>query len=173
MNFFFPYFYFAFPYSYFSIYLFFLFFLGKESGPTVTAVESQSTSNAVSERDAMALLTRFQFPSKRWYVLLICWLFCADLSCLVFSSSHPISSPHLFTSSSHPIFSLDSPRYDRVGQMSGGERRRLQLLQVLARAPNVLLLDEPSKYRARTFHINSYFSIFINFFVYQFREHFF
>jgi ATP-binding cassette subfamily F protein uup len=28
--------------------------------------------------------------------------------------------------------------------MSGGERRRLQLLQVLARAPNVLLLDEPS-----------------------------
>jgi hypothetical protein len=36
-------------------------------------------------------------------------------------------------------------RYDRVGQMSGGERRRLQLLQVLARAPNVLLLDEPSK----------------------------
>ena len=41
---------------------------GKESGPTVTAVESTSTSNAVSERDAMALLTRFQFPSKRWWV---------------------------------------------------------------------------------------------------------
>jgi hypothetical protein len=39
---------------------------GKESGPTVTAVESSSVSNAVSERDAMALLTRFQFPSKRW-----------------------------------------------------------------------------------------------------------
>jgi hypothetical protein len=39
---------------------------GKESGPTVTAVESTSVSNAVSERDAMALLTRFQFPSKRW-----------------------------------------------------------------------------------------------------------
>ena len=39
---------------------------GKESGPTVTAVESTSQSNAVSERDAMALLTRFQFPSKRW-----------------------------------------------------------------------------------------------------------
>ena len=43
-------------------------FKGKESGPTVTAVESTSQSNAVSERDAMALLTRFQFPSKRWYV---------------------------------------------------------------------------------------------------------
>lgn len=42
--------------------------IGKESGPTVTAVESTSQSNAVSERDAMALLTRFQFPSKRWYV---------------------------------------------------------------------------------------------------------
>jgi ABC transporter len=41
-------------------------------------------------------------------------------------------------------------RYDRVGQMSGGERRRLQLLQVLARAPNVLLLDEPSKSSLRS-----------------------
>lgn len=46
------------------------------------------------------MLTRFQFPSKRWY--------------------------------------------DRVGQLSGGERRRLQLLQILARRPNVLLLDEPT-----------------------------
>ena len=32
--------------------------------------------------------------------------------------------------------------YTRVGNLSGGERRRLQLLAVLARHPNVLLLDE-------------------------------
>ena len=31
-----------------------------------------------------------------------------------------------------------------VAKLSGGERRRLQLLQVLARQPNVLLLDEPT-----------------------------
>jgi ATP-binding cassette subfamily F protein uup len=75
---------------------------GKEAGVTVAVVSEGSAGQgkAVSEREAMSLLTRFQFPSKRWY--------------------------------------------DRIGQLSGGERRRLQLLQVLAKAPNVLLLDEPS-----------------------------
>ncbi len=34
--------------------------------------------------------------------------------------------------------------YDPVGKLSGGERRRLQLLQILARRPNVIVLDEPS-----------------------------
>ncbi len=34
--------------------------------------------------------------------------------------------------------------YTRVADLSGGERRRLQLLAVLAARPNVLLLDEPT-----------------------------
>jgi ATP-binding cassette subfamily F protein uup len=37
-----------------------------------------------------------------------------------------------------------SLQYTQVSDLSGGERRRLQLLAVLAEQPNVLLLDEPT-----------------------------
>ena len=54
---------------------------------------------SLSLSQAMSLLSKFQFPSARWF--------------------------------------------STMGVLSGGERRRLQLLQVLARQPNVLVLDEP------------------------------
>lgn len=73
---------------------------GKEAKVTVEMKETFDESTAVSERDAMKLLSKFQFPPKRWY--------------------------------------------DRVGKLSGGEKRRIQLLQVLAKNPNFLVLDEPS-----------------------------
>lgn len=73
---------------------------GKEGAVTIEVGDTGGGPSAVSEKEAMNLLNRFQFPKQRLY--------------------------------------------DRVGQLSGGERRRLQLLQVLARAPNVLILDEPS-----------------------------
>lgn len=78
---------------------------GKEGAMSIEVMDDSygggaSSSTAVSEREAMSLLSRFNFPSSRWY--------------------------------------------DRVDKLSGGEKRRLQLLQVLATRPNVLLLDEPS-----------------------------
>ncbi len=74
---------------------------GKEAATVIKLQDTAAAaSTAFSESEAKRMLTKFQFPSKRWF--------------------------------------------DRIGQMSGGERRRLQLLQVLAQNPNVLLLDEPS-----------------------------
>lgn len=41
------------------------------------------------------------------------------------------------------LFQFPAARWnDRVGRLSGGEKRRLQLLKVLATNPNFLVLDE-------------------------------
>ncbi|MBR2949590.1 MAG: ABC-F family ATP-binding cassette domain-containing protein [Lachnospiraceae bacterium] len=37
-----------------------------------------------------------------------------------------------------------SAQYSQIGRLSGGEKRRLNLLRVLMEAPNVLILDEPT-----------------------------
>ena len=37
-----------------------------------------------------------------------------------------------------------SAQYSPIGRLSGGEKRRLNLLRVLMEAPNVLILDEPT-----------------------------
>lgn len=70
----------------------------KGSGHAETSQSAEAL--AFSETEAMSLMTKFQFPSSRWF--------------------------------------------EPMGALSGGEKRRLQLLQILAKKPNVLVLDEPS-----------------------------
>ncbi len=41
------------------------------------------------------------------------------------------------------LFTPDQ-QYSQIGKLSGGERRRLNLLRVLMEAPNVMILDEPT-----------------------------
>lgn len=42
-------------------------------------------------------------------------------------------------------FNFDRNRWnERVSMLSGGERRRLQLMSVLTKRPNFLVLDEPT-----------------------------
>ncbi len=50
-------------------------------------------------------------------------------------------------SASQMLFHFNFPhpsQYDRVGKLSGGEKRRLYLLTVLMKNPNFLILDEPT-----------------------------
>mgnify|MGYP000532607659 CR=1 FL=1 len=42
------------------------------------------------------------------------------------------------------FYSRLSQQYSPIGKLSGGEKRRLNLLRVLMEAPNVLILDEPT-----------------------------
>ena len=41
------------------------------------------------------------------------------------------------------LFNADA-QYSLIGKLSGGEKRRLNLLRVLMEAPNILILDEPT-----------------------------
>lgn len=55
-------------------------------------------------------------------------------------SKHQVSASQLLTQFNFP----PAQQYKNVGTLSGGEKRRLQLLQILIKMPNFLILDEPT-----------------------------
>ena len=56
------------------------------------------------------------------------------------SEGHQVSASQLLTQFNFP----PAQQYKNVGTLSGGEKRRLQLLQLLIKMPNFLILDEPT-----------------------------
>ena len=62
---------------------------------------------------------------------------------LVAGRYRPPGSPEDINLMKRFLFSGDLP-FARVGSLSGGERRRLQILLLTAARPNVLLMDEPT-----------------------------
>lgn len=59
---------------------------------------------------------------------------------ITMSDGHTITASQLLQ---HFMFS-PKKQYDKVGKLSGGEKRRLQLLRTLMAKPNFLILDEPT-----------------------------
>ncbi|WP_375560956.1 ABC-F family ATP-binding cassette domain-containing protein [Bernardetia sp. OM2101] len=55
-------------------------------------------------------------------------------------TKHQVSASQLLTQFNFP----PAQQYKNVGTLSGGEKRRLQLLQILIKMPNFLILDEPT-----------------------------
>lgn len=61
------------------------------------------------------------------------------------SDDQPPPAPQVQARRLLNLFQFPAARWnDRVGRLSGGEKRRLQLLKVLATSPNFLVLDEPT-----------------------------
>jgi len=63
-----------------------------------------------------------------------------DAAEYVQTSEGPISASQML----ERFLFISSAQYSPIGKLSGGEKRRLNLLRVLMEAPNVLILDEPT-----------------------------
>ncbi|MDO5155349.1 MAG: ABC-F family ATP-binding cassette domain-containing protein [Eubacteriales bacterium] len=63
-----------------------------------------------------------------------------DVAEYVQTSEGPVSASQML----EKFLFISSAQYSNIGKLSGGEKRRLNLLRVLMEAPNVLILDEPT-----------------------------
>ena len=95
---------------------------------------SGAPSSAVGVDVARQLLTKFAFPASRWQ---------DEVAKLSGGDTYMHTCIHM-----HACTYMHACMHTRtciqVAKLSGGERRRLQLLACLAARPNVLVLDEPT-----------------------------
>ena len=109
-------------------------YYAQEIGGVTGTLETSDNADSGEKKSYIDLKTAYMDPNKR----VIDYI--RDTAEYVQTADGSISASMMLERFLFP----GEEQYGLIGKLSGGERRRLNLLRVLMEAPNVLILDEPT-----------------------------